>query len=134
VSGPGRPLRLDALAGWLAAAIALAVGIGVWPTWRLAGPDGLEAMALAGAATLVAFVAGLAVFVPRARRDPKGIGLSFLMTSPIRIAATAILVAAAWAAARPSPTVLLLWAVVFYLAMLAGEVLWLARLLRTGDK
>ena len=108
----------------------LTAGIGAYPTWAIAGPSGLAAAGAAGAAVFLAmFVSGCAMLWrsgPRAEQ----VANRFAGSAIIRIAICLAAAALAWYLFRLPIDVLLLWTGLFYVAMLVGECIWLARTLR----
>ena len=121
------------LAGAGLAAVVVAAGLGAWPTYRLAGADGLRAEAIGCA---VAWIAGVVGFVPgclRIDHSPAVAARAFFAGSVIRFMVAATLgvpiVLSGWVQRTP----LLLWIALGYLAVLFVDTAIVVRLLRTSE-
>jgi len=130
VKGSPVELRYRALMGCLLAAAAPAAAIGAWPTWRLAGGEGIKGELLAGAVMGALSLANGAVLVRRARAGAAALTMTFLATSLLRVAGCAVLAGLVWQVLRPAAAAFLVWIAAFYLVMLAGEACWIVRALR----
>ena len=127
-------IPLNLLYRWLVGYVVLAglivTAIGTWPTWKLAGWEGLRAELAAGVIVTVLTLASGAVLARRSRLGPAAVTMAFLSLTLLRVAFCAGLGVAAWRLWDLHKAALLLWTCAFYLAMLAGEGLWLVRSLR----
>ena len=120
-------LRFSAMLGYLLGALVLAAAIGAVPTWRLAGPGGLTCVVPAFLAVATPFLASGMVVLSAARRGIRAVVAAFLLMGLVRVPASLALGAAAWAVWDLPADVLMIWVVVFYLACLGGETIWLIR-------
>jgi hypothetical protein len=111
---------------------ALTGAIGAYPTWVAGGARALWAELSAGAIVLGVMTGSAVVIVRSAARGPGKVAMAFLTASLIRVVACLGLAGGAWAVFHLPPLTLCLWLIVFYLVVLAAEVVWLARALRRG--
>ena len=136
MNGSAAPMRISfaALLGWIVP-IGLAAGLaGAWPTWKLAGTDGLLAEAWAAAIVLAALLGSAAIVVGFAVGGPRKATFAFLIASLLRLAFSA---AAGLAVAIELPvpaTVFFSWLGLFYVVMFAGEATWMSRALRADAR
>ena len=123
-------LKYSRLLGYLVLLTGAAGALGAWPTWRLAGAEGLRSQLAAGLILLVVHLAGGAVLVRRARFGPAAVTMAFMSLSLLRVLACAVLAVGAARVLGLDKKALLVWLMLFYLVTLAGEGLWLVRSLR----
>jgi hypothetical protein len=123
-------LTYQGLIGHLLLATGVAVGAGTYPTWAVGGCGGLRAELTAAAILGLLNLASGAVLVRWARLGPAVVTMAFMSLGLLRVLVCAALGAAAWQLLRLRADILLVWLCALYLAMLAGEGLWLVRALR----
>lgn len=123
-------IRYSAMLAWVLPVAVLTAGIGIYPTWVVAGAEGLRAQLAAGVVVLGVKLAFAAVVVRQGRRGPTRAAFVYLTTSVLRIAVSLALAGAAWKLLDLPPGPLLLWTAIFYLALLAPETAWLVRALQ----
>lgn len=131
-SSPTR-IRFRGMLAYVLPAGLLAAGVGVWPTWRLAGAAGLAAKGVAGLIVLAAGCVSAWAVLWAWRHGPAWTAWAFVLAGLFRMASCLAMAGGAWLAFGLSPRVLFLWTAVFYIVMLLGESLWLARALRRGS-
>lgn len=117
------------MVGWAALPGLLAAGIGAYPTWRLAGGEGMLALLAAGVVVMAVMAASAAVVRRAAARGAAPAAKAFVLGSLIRVAMCILLSAASWQAFDLPGEVLFLWSAVLYVVTLLGEATWLARAL-----
>jgi len=120
---------------WALAGLVPILVIGIWPTWRLAGSDGLAAMAAGAGISLFGSLIGSIVAGLLIVRNPQLAGVYIMGAAAVRsiIALGLGLTIALTTSLHPVP--LLLWVVIAYLAALAGETIGLIRVVRhTGGR
>jgi len=124
-------MRASSVAGlaWIILLGLLAWAVGAYPTYRLAGRAGLAAQGVASLVVLLATGTSAVIIAKLATRGPKIAAMGLLLSGFARL----ILVVGATFAVRGlfdlPLMVLLVWMGLFYVAMLGGEVIWLARAL-----
>ncbi len=123
-------IRYSAMLAWVLPVAVLTAGMGIYPTWVVAGLDGLLAQLAAGAVVLGVKLAFALVVVRHARRGPTRAAFVYMTMSVLRIAVSLGLAGAAWKLLDLPPGPLLLWTAIFYLALLAPETAWLVRALQ----
>lgn len=131
-----KPLtRWGLLAAAAGFAVAISGGVGILPTNRLAGRDGVIALGAAGAAVWFACAAGAVPAVLWKRSDPRDVLVAMQLGMAVRFVLT-LAVATALALGTTLPrTPLLLWAGIHYMVALAvtmGVELWLTHRGRSG--
>lgn len=126
----GRTLRFGSLGLRVAAASAIGLGGGYWPTLHLAGPAGVAAMVVGAACAGGGLAVGLIILALRTQVDDTKLAMTFLMTAPVRMFVTLAAGGAAWMIGRWPIVPLLVWVAIFYLLLLAAEASWLTRLLK----
>jgi len=113
----------------LLVALTAAIAIGAWPTWRLAGSGGVTAMFVGSAITLVGGLVGSCVNAFGMAQRPEMAGYTTMAAASARfvltLAAALVLTLCTDMPEKP----LLLWVVISYLAVLAGETASLVRLI-----
>jgi len=126
-----RQMRISFAASlvWVVLAGVLVGLLGAFPTWHLAGRDGLAAELWAGGIVLVAVVLSAAVVVCAAWRGPATAAAAFPASGLIRLGVGLALGCAAARWAGVDAAAFFVWPAVFYLAMLGAESFWLARAL-----
>jgi hypothetical protein len=130
------PMRLSfaALLGWVLPAGLLVGGAGAWPTWHLAGLDGLLAELWAAAIVLMAIMASAAVVIGFAAGGPRRATFAFLAAGMLRLVFSAAAGVAVATAAGVSARALFAWLGAFYVAMFAGEAAWMSRALQADAR
>ena len=122
------------LLAYLACPGLLAAAVGAYPTWRLIEWPGVAAMASAGLAVFAGmFATGWAILWRTGGRVDR-IALRFAGAAIFRVSICLALATAAWYIFALPTNALLLWTGLFYMVMLAGESVWLARLLKRRAK
>ncbi|MDP6544708.1 MAG: hypothetical protein QGH60_12005 [Phycisphaerae bacterium] len=107
--------------------------IGVYPTYRLAGLDGLAAQGAASIVVLLATSTSAMIIAKLATRGPTMAAMGLLLSGFVRlIVVVGATFAVMWMFDLPL-LVLVLWMGLFYVAMLSGEVIWLARAIHHDD-
>ena len=114
---------------WIILLGLAAWAVGAYPTYRLAGLDGLVAQGVASVVVLLATGTSAVIIAKLAVLGPKIAAMGLLLSGFARL----ILVVGATFAVRSMfdlpLMILLIWMGLFYVAMLGGEVIWLARAL-----
>lgn len=105
----------------LLGAVVLAGAIGYGPTQSRWGETGLRSMTAIGAICSIAALIGALPMAIVARRWPMHIGQAALAGTGIRLVVTAALGLSYQTLAKPHLTSFLVWAMVFYLLLLAIE-------------
>jgi len=119
-----------ALLGWTMPLGLVAFAVGIWPTWQAGGALAVWSQVTAGAVVL-ATVMGSGVIVCRmARRGPARAAVGFIFSCMGRILLAVALTLTAWRLLELHLMALAIWLVIFYLALLIGESIWLSRALR----
>ena len=129
-------VKVDMQVGRLAVheAAALAIGLigGWWPTASLAGHAGLVGMGVAAAIAVLGLLAGLIILLLRAQAGRSKLAMSFLLTAPVRMFVTLAAAVLAWRVGGLDAPALLTWVAIFYLLLLAAETSWLTRVLKAN--
>ncbi len=128
--GARMEMSLSALAGWVLGLGGMVAVAGAWPTYRLAGWAGVQTELVALAVVGLVMMATGAWVAVEAFRGPVRAAVSFLVAGVVRLPACLGGGALLWWLAELPAVVLGLWMAVFYLAMLAGEGVWIVRALR----
>jgi len=116
--------------GW-AVLFGTAVGAaGAYPTALSAGAAGLRAQGVAAGIVVPAMAGSVMVTVRCMAGGPARAACAFVLAGTLRVLVVAAMTAVAWKLMGPPPAVMLLWVCVFYVAMLAGEAVWLTRALK----
>jgi hypothetical protein len=123
-------IRLASMLGHTLPVGLVAAAAGAYPTWQWAGVEGLWAELSAGVIVLVAMLGSAVVVVRAAAGGPARAALAFTAAGLARAIVCIGLAGGAWAVLHLPLAALGIWLVAFYLVMLAGEVVWLARALR----
>jgi hypothetical protein len=124
-------MRASSVAGlaWIILPGLLAWAVGAYPTYRLAGRAGLAAQGVASLVVLLATGTSAVIIAKLATRGPTVAAMGMLLSGFARL----ILVVGATFVVRclfDLPIlVLLIWMGLFYVVMLGGEIIWLARAL-----
>ena len=122
-------IRFSALLGWVLPVGVLTGLVGLYPTYRWAGGDGILALIAAGAAALLVVLISGFITCILARRGPAMAAGGFLFASLLRVVVCLILTAAAWQAFDLPGKVVFLWACLFYGLMILCEAGWVSRAL-----
>ena len=112
---------------WTVSSAAAAAGVGTYPTYLLAGRDGLLAELAAGVIVVAVAVGALALVVRQARLGVASLVWTYKSASMVKVVACAILAIVAKFALGLQARPLLLWTAGFYLCVLAGQSIWLVR-------
>jgi hypothetical protein len=127
---PHMHISFAAMLGWVSPIWLLLAGAGYAPTIRIAGGEAWRSQIMAGAIALaVVVLSGLAV-VRAARKGPGRAAFAFIMMSMLRVLLSLLLAGGAWMLLNLQPAVVLIWLVIFQMALLLGEVVWLTRAMR----
>ena len=119
-----------ALLGWTVPLAAILFAVGVWPTWRAGGLTAVWAQVTAKAVVLGTVLASGAIVCRMARRGPARAAVAFIFSCMGRILVAVVLMLTAWRLLELHLTALAVWLVIFYLALLIGESIWLSRALK----
>lgn len=123
-------LSLRSLLGWTAGPVVVAAAAGAYPAWMLGGRDGVASATAACAIVLAAMIAGGPVMLRAGARGAQYVVSAFTLFRLARPWVCIALAVVAWLVFGLPPRMLLIWTGVFYLAMLAGECLWVGRAMR----
>jgi len=128
-----RPMSISLLGSvkYIVPAGLAAAAIGAYPTWLLAGNEGLRAKAVAGLIVMGVMLVSAAAIVRAARGGAVRAVYAFLISGLARLLGSVALAAGAWAVLSLSPMSLVIWVGIFYLAMLSAEGVWLAQAMRS---
>ncbi|MFP4105672.1 MAG: hypothetical protein ACLFVU_06205 [Phycisphaerae bacterium] len=118
-----------AMLGWVVPFGLVAGCPDLYVTSRIAGTEGVRAGIAAWIVTSAVVLLSGWFVVLSARKGPQRAAFVFIVAGMLRAVIVLLLVAAVWAVLKLMPIVLLVWALIFYCSMLAGEVAWLARAL-----
>jgi len=118
------------LLGWALPFGLASCGLGAYPTWVLAGEDGLRAQAVSLAVVLAIVLASGALLCRAAGGGAGRAAVWFIFSCLGRVVVALALILAAWKIWDLKLVALLVWMVAFYLALLTGEAIWLTRALR----
>ncbi len=119
----------SAVAHAVTATVAAAL-IGAGPALWAGGRDALAAALPAGAGVLAVMLATAAIVARAGKDGPAKVAVTFMSLSMVRMILSGAIVAGLGWLTGQDPLALALWAVGFYLACLAGEVVWLVRTVR----
>jgi hypothetical protein len=123
-------LSLWAMLSWVGLTAVLVAAAGAWPTWHLAGREGLIGMLVAGAIVLPVMFASASIVLRVARRGPGRTTLAFIVAGMGRLMVVLSVTVPVCLVSGVHTAAVLAWVSVFYLTTLAGEVVWLARALK----
>ena len=124
-------LRLLIHRAFWAALVALGVSCaGAYPSWRLGGREGLEAMALAGVICVVVAVTSLVPVVVAVVRQADWLGQACLAGTTVRMLVTVAAGVVCYVVMRPATFAYAMWMVVFYLVLLAWETVWVSGIIK----
>lgn len=119
-----------ALVGWTVPLAVILLAVGIWPTWRAGGQNAVLALLTAKAVVLATVLASGVIVCRMARRGPARAAIAFIFSCMGRILIAVVLMLTAWRLLELHLTALAVWLVIFYLALLIGESIWLSRALR----
>ncbi|MCJ7544913.1 MAG: hypothetical protein MUP47_10205 [Phycisphaerae bacterium] len=123
-------LSFWAILGWVGAIGLLAGAIGAWPTWRLAGQEGLVGEVLAAAIVLPIVLASAVIVWAVASHGPGLAAAAFMAAGVVRLAAVVATALILYQFVRPHTVAFLIWVGLLYLVTVIGEGVWLARALK----
>jgi len=123
--------RVATLAGLTAVGLAL---VGAWPTWRLAGGEGLSGMAFGIGIALVGAWAGSAPTCLYLRKPPIEHPTGIMLGLGVRFAVTVGLLLAVWLHGTFESKALPLWVGIAQFVILAVDVTGLVNLLKRVAK
>ncbi|MCP4375542.1 MAG: hypothetical protein GY794_05125 [bacterium] len=103
--------------------------IGVYPTYHLAGKDGLVAQAVASVVVLIVTWGSAVVITKFASRGPKAAAMALLLSGFAKMILVVVAVLMLRMMFDLPLIALMIWMGLFYVAMLAGELIWLSRAL-----
>ena len=124
------PLCWGSAAAHAVTAVVIAALVGAGPALWAGGRDALAAALPAGAGVLVVMLATAAIVARAGKEGPAKVAVTFMSLSMVRMILSGAIVAGWGWLTGQDPLTLALWAVGFYLACLAGEVVWLVRTVR----
>ena len=127
-------VQLPRLAISVAAALAVGLAGGWWPTVQLCGLAGVRAMLVAAAIDLAGLLIGLPILVRKAQANRTKLAMSFLATSPLRMIVALAGGMVAWRLLGFPGAAMMVWVAIFYLLLLAAEAGWLLAVLRIGSE
>ncbi len=124
-----RPIRLSfvALLGWLISFGLVAGGIGLYPAIHYFGTDGILAGIVSYLAVLAVMLASSGLVIHRASQGSVQAVMAFAVLSSVRVILCVGLLAGISMIVKLPPVAIIVCAAVLYLAMLAGECIWLIR-------
>lgn len=123
-------LSFWAILGWVGLIGVLAGAIGAWPTWHLAGREGLVAEVLAGAIVLPIMLASAVIVWGVGSHGPALAAAAFLAAGVVRLTAVVATSLILYRFVRPHAVAFLIWVGLLYLVTVIGEGVWLARALK----
>jgi len=102
--------------------------VGIWPTWRLCGAQGLVSAAWAAGVNVIVFALSLGgIWVVARRSGLIAAGKVFMFTGLVRVALLVGIAFAVASLAGEQGAAFWLWACGLYVALVMAEALWLAR-------
>ena len=123
--------NLPAILARMLLVTALLAAAGAWPTHALCGRAGLNAMLLAGAIVLVVACAAMYIVGAVGLRGGGRLAMAFVASGLGKVAVCAALGLAAAMLLPVPPVALVLWLVLFYVAMMVVQVLWIVKVLKS---
>jgi hypothetical protein len=133
-SGPDQGCRNRLTIGsglrWTVLIAAAAACVGSYPTYLLAGRDGLLAELAAGVIVVVVTAGALALIVRQAHLGVASLVWTYKSAAMAKVLACAVLAIVAKFAFDLQAKPLLLWTGGFYVCVLAGQSIWLVRSLK----
>ena len=105
-------------------------GAGAYPTWMLAGWQGLWAQAAAAAIVLAVLIASDLVVIHASGKDLSRAYYLFLMFKALRPLVCVGMAAGAWAVWHLPAKALATWILAFYLSTYAVEAVWMLKVRR----
>lgn len=121
------PLHIGRLAAFVVVVTAIVAGLGIYPTWRWFGREGLVCLGAAAACVLASMAASAAVALTAARkRGALGAAQVFLGTGLLRLGLCVGLAVLAVKVLDLHALPILVWVGLLYLPALAAESWWLA--------
>lgn len=121
---------LAPLVGWLVLPALAVAAVGGWPTWRFLGREGLAAMGMGAVSAFAGMFLSNALVVWRGGLRIEQLAARLAGATLIRLSICLAVAVCAWYTFALPTNALFLWTGAFYMVMLVGESLWLARTLR----
>ena len=115
---------------WTVATTALLAVAGFWPTYAMAGREGLGGMLTAGLIVAAVGSAAISIVSAMGAKSPGTLALSFIFSGMVKAMVCAGLGLAAGMLLPVSAGTLSLWLCVFYVAVLGVQTFWIAKVLR----
>ena len=130
-----RPIKLSfaALLGWVFFSGVPAGAIGIYPAHHFYGSDGMIAGAISFLAVLAAMLITASFVIAQGPKGSARIAMTFMAMSMVRMFLCIGLLAVICMNIEIEETVIIIWAGWLYMAMLAGECIWLVRGLRSNS-
>ena len=123
-------ISFPALLGWVLPLGLLVGGVGIYPTLRIAGTSGLHAELAAGLVVLSVMLANGAWTVWTARKGPREVAFAFMLSGVVRVFVCLLVGVVVWQLVPLPLRCYAVWLGIFYLTMLLGEGVWMARALK----
>ncbi len=120
-------LSFWAMLGWVGVIGMLLGAVGAWPTWMLAGREGLMSELIAGAVVLPIMLASALVVLRGSLRGPAAAVKMFVVGWAVRLPAVVALALLLGFFCRVHLVAFMCWVGLFYLATIVCEGLWLAK-------
>ena len=127
-------LSFASLLGWVISLGILAGGIGIYPAQHFFGLDGLVGGAISGIVVLAVMLVSAGLVIHRASQGPVSAVIAFAVLSIVRLVLCVGLLAVICLSVEFPAIVIIAWAGWLYLAMLAGECIWLTRSLTKDSR
>lgn len=115
---------------WTVISAGAVAAVGLYPTYLLAGFRGLLAEAVASAIVTIVAMGALTLMVHQARFGAASLIWTYKTAAMGKMLLSVVLALGAKFAFNLPSRPLLLWIVIFYLAVLVGQSIWLSRTLR----
>lgn len=111
---------------WIVPAGLILTAMGVYPTWKLGGGDGVRAMLAAKAVVLTVMVASAAIVARISRRGPTSTAFAFVLCGLVVGAVCLACTAGLWSATDLPAEFVGVWVALLFMAMMIAESLKLA--------
>ncbi len=118
-----------ALIGWVSLSLGTVAAVGIWPTWRLLGPAGIQAAWLAGLIILPLMVLSAILTIYAAGKGAAWAAFAFAATGVVRMVLSFLFGALVLWYQLAETLPLVAWMIGLYVAVLAAESIWLSRAL-----
>ncbi len=126
----GVEIRFSTMLKWLMGLSVSAGLFGATGSYMAAGWDGIYAEIASWVAVTIVMVCNGLIIVRLGRYGPSRVVMGFAASSILRLVMSPLLVWCAWKLLDLPLSPLFAWLVVFYLASLAAECIWVVRALR----